>query len=114
MSWTVEEETGNLKIYNNTYFKITTAGMYWISCSLMMESNLNTTDVITMMLLTSKGQTMITKQATLSGFNRFTLHIGKIIKLDAGENFYVKLIPQAYLFKDPMTHSLSINILSSI
>lgn len=95
---------------NATHLLITANGFYHISCSLLMQTNHQNVNVITLLIFYSNGaKSVYTKKTWPTGFSRFSLQQTIVLHLKQGDYFYVQVIPPKYLMQDPTASYLSIS-----
>lgn len=94
---------------NSTHIHVNEDGFFHISCSLLMQTNSQNINVITLLIFYANDEKSIyTKKTLPKNFSRFSLQYSIVLHLQKGAYFYMQVIPSKYLLKDPDGSYLSI------
>lgn len=94
--------------HNASHLKVNRDGFFLISCSLLMESRVNKTNVLNLLVYYGNKKTVYTKQTLPIGYGRFPFQLTVNLRLKQGDYISVEVIPSNYIFNSSGGNYLSI------
>lgn len=110
IKWTLLKEHSQEAFlqYNASHLKVNRDGFFLISCSLLIESQVNKTNVLSLLVNYGNKNTIYSKKALSIGYDRFPIQLIVNLRLKRGEYISVEITPSKYILKGSDSNYLSI------